>query len=253
MSLVNVERIKLFSTRSPYWCLVAILVASALFALLAGLLENGRNAVPTFALSGVGLGQNIFLVLAALAVTTEYRFGTIRTAFLATPNRFAVLLSKTVVLAVLGAVIGFICAVGAFFLTKLLAKSPPLPLDLQGELWRVVAGHAVLFPICAVIAVAVGSLLRQSAGAVAILLLWPLLVEQLVGLIPTVGEKIGPWLPFRAGAQFVADLRQLPGPAGNFNVVDPNAPTPVQGLLAFLGYAVLIWVIALIVLRRRDA
>ena len=51
---------------------------------------------------------------------------------------------------------------------------------------------APLFAIAAVIAVSVGTIIRQSAGAVAILLLWPLLVESLFTLIPTVGEKAGP-------------------------------------------------------------
>ena len=43
MTLLNVERIKLFSTRSPYWCLAAIAFAALGFATLFGLVENGRR------------------------------------------------------------------------------------------------------------------------------------------------------------------------------------------------------------------
>ena len=32
MTLLNVERIKLFTTRSPYWCLIAIVAAALGFA-----------------------------------------------------------------------------------------------------------------------------------------------------------------------------------------------------------------------------
>jgi ABC-2 type transport system permease protein len=253
MTLLNVERIKLFTTRSPYWCLVAILVASIAFALIASLVQGGDRAVPAFALSGVGLSQDIFMIMAALAVTTEYRFNTMKTTFLAAPNRTSVLLAKTVVLAVIGGIIGEICAFGAFFLAKALAKNPPAPLELTGETWRIVAGHGLLFMICAVIAVAVGTLLRQSAGAIAILLLWPLLVENLIGAIPTVG-KVAPWLPFQAGARFLEDTRDYTGAAANFNADTTGAvPSPVGGLLVFLGYAVLLWVIAAVLLRRRDA
>jgi ABC-2 type transport system permease protein len=254
MTLLNVERIKLFTTRSPYWCLVAILLASVAFALIASLVQSGTAAIPVFALNGVGLSQDIFMIMAALAVTTEYRFNTMKTTFLAAPNRIKVLAAKTAVLAVIGLVVGEICAFGAFFLAKALAKQPPLPLELSGQTWRIVTGHGVLFVICAIIAVAVGSLLRQSAGAIAILLLWPLLVETLISAIPTVG-KAGPWLPFQAGAKFVSDTRVYPGRAGNINGNDVinNGPSPVGGLLVFLGYAVILWVIAAVLLRRRDA
>jgi ABC-2 type transport system permease protein len=252
MSLITVERIKLFSTRSPYWCLGAIVLASALFGLLIGLVERGSQAIPYFALRGVGLGMSIFMVLAALAVTTEYRFNTLKSTFLAAPKRINVLLAKTLLLAGLGAVVGFVCGVGAFFLTKALAKEPPAPLALQGEVWREVAGYAALFAIAAVISVSVGTLLRQSAGAIALLLLWPLLIESLFTLIPTVGPKVGPWLPFAAGDKFITPT-SVPG-GGDFNgVLDSSGPSPVQGLLVFLATAVVLWLIAAVVLNRRDA
>ena len=251
MSLISVERIKLFSTRSPYWCLGAIVVAALAFGLLIGLADHGHEAIPFFALRGVGLGQSIFMVMSALAVTTEYRFSTLRSTFLAVPKRTNVLLAKTALLAVLGAVVGFVCAIGAFFLTKALAKEPPEPLQLQDGVWREVAGYAALFAIAAVIAVSVGTLLRQSAGAIALLLLWPLLIEQLFTLIPTVGPKVGPWLPFAAGGEFVTPTANVPG-VRNF-LSDNPGPTPVQGLLVFLATGIVLWLIAAFVLNRRDA
>ena len=250
MSLIAVERIKLFSTRSPYWCLGAILLASIAFGLLLGLVDHGHEAIPFFALRGVGLGESIFMVMAALAVTTEYRFSTLKSTFLAVPKRTNVLLAKTLLLAGLGAVVGFICAMGAFFLAKALAKEPPIPLDLSGDVWRQVAGYAALFAIAAVIAVSIGTLLRQSAGAISLLLLWPLLVESLFTLIPKVGPKVGPWLPFAAGDEFVSPTVNVPGID---NVVNTTGPTPVQGLLVFLGTGIVLWLIAAFVLNKRDA
>ena len=75
---------------------------------------------------------------------------------------------------------------------------------MQGEVWREVAGYAAMFAVAAVIAVSIGTLVRQSAGAIALLLLWPLLIEALFTLIPTVGPKVGPWLPFAASDKIVA-------------------------------------------------
>lgn len=250
MSLITVERIKLFSTKSPYWCVAAIVAASLLIALAIGLGDSGRQAIPYFALRGVGLGLEIFMVMSALAITTEYRFSTLRSTFLAVPKRANVLLSKTLLLAGVGAVVGFVSAMAAFFLTKVLAKEPPLPLELQGQAWREVAGYAALFAIASVIAVSVGTLIRQSAGAIALLLLWPLLVESLFTLIPTVGPKVGPWLPFTAGDRFVSPTIDIPGFQ---DVVNTTGPTPVQGLLVFLATAVVLWLIAAFVLNKRDA
>ncbi len=259
MKLLNVERIKLFSTRSPYWCLVGILAASALFALLFGLIQSGQNATAYLATRGVGFGESVFMVLAALAVTTEYRFNTIKVAFLAAPNRLAVLLAKTVVLAVLGAVVGFVCGMGAFLLTKALAKQPPEPLVLQGEVWRETAGWSALFAVAAIIAVAVGAMIRQSAGAISIILIWTLIFEGLVAIIPKVGDHIQPWLPFQAGGAFVSPTASetfttARGGQGNgFSLPSVPHPSPVGGLLVFLAYAVVLWLGAAILIRRRDA
>src|SRR6478736_9276378 len=118
MTLINVERIKLFSTRSPYWCLIAIVVAALGFATLFGLIDNGRAAITYLVMQGVGLGMSIYMVLAALSITTEYRFGTIRNTFLGVPKRPAVLLAKTVLLALIGAVVGLVAAVGSYFLAR---------------------------------------------------------------------------------------------------------------------------------------
>lgn len=250
VALFNVERIKLTTTRSPYWCLIAIVFAALGFSLLIALVESGRAAIPYLVLRGVSLGMSIFMVLAALAVTTEYRFGTIRSTFLAVPRRHVVLASKTIFLAVLGAVVGTVIALGAFLLAKALAQRPLLPLTLSdADDWRQVIGYGALFAIAAVVAVAVGTIVRQSAGAIAILLLWPLVLEGLFTLIPNVGPTVGPWLPFAAGDRFVSPQRSI----SDLFQTSGTVPTPLQGLLVFAGFAVLLWLIALIVLRKRDA
>ena len=250
MTLLNVERIKLFSTRSPYWCLIAIVVAALGFATLFGLIDNGRAAITYLVMQGVGLGMSIYMVLAALSITTEYRFGTIRNTFLAVPRRLSVLAAKTLLLALLGAVIGVVVALAAFYLAKALATSPLVPLELgSGDDWRQVLGYGPLFAIAGVIAVSVGAIIRQSAGAVAILLLWPLLLESLFTLIPTVGENVGPWLPFAASSKWVSPTSSV----GDLFQSSGTGPTPIQGLLVFAAWGLVLWVIAAVLLKRRDA
>jgi ABC-2 type transport system permease protein len=263
MKLLAVERIKLFSTRSPYWCLALILVAALAFALLMGLItENGRQFASTgTSQAGMQLGMSVFMVLAALAVTTDYRFGTMRSTFLAAPKRTQVLAAKTAVVMVVGALIAVVSAFAAFFLTKLLATNPSAPLELAtADQWRYVLGHAALYPIAGVIAIAVGLLVRQSAGAIALLLVWSMLVEQLVSLIPRFGPDVSPWLPFTAASAFVTDREAFasmaPPDAGGGPVADAlnaTGPTPLQGLLVFAAVAVVLWALAAVVTNRRDA
>ena len=105
-----------------------------------------------------------------------------------------------------------------------------------------------MFAIAAVIAVAIGTLVRQSAGAIAIILVWALVLESLLGAIPALTDA-SQWFPFNAGGRFVqpTDGRVFQ------DVVAPAGPSPVQGLLIFAGTAVGLWIAALLVRRRRDA
>lgn len=248
---LSVERIKLFSTKSPYWCLAIILLAVWGLSLAVSLADDGREATVFTSQTGSALGLMTFTVMAALTVTTEYRFGTIRNSFLAVPQRALVLVSKTVLLAFVGAVIGGIASLGAFYVAKGLAAHPDSPLELQsaGD-YRMVLGYSALYAIGAVLAIGVGTLIRQSAGAISILLLWPLLVETLLTLIKGF-QKVVPWLPFNAGFNFV-------NPGGNGGMFGrtqflPGGPSAQQGLVVFMVTALVIWLLALVSLYRRDA
>lgn len=248
---LSVERIKLLSTRSPYWCTAVILLAVWGMSLAVSLVENGRDATVYTSQAGGALGLMTFMVMAALTVTTEYRFGTIRNSFLAVPQRALVLAAKTLLMALLGAVIAALASGGAFLLSQALAQDPPIPLALDSaSAVRQVFGYSALYAIGAVLAIGVGTLLRQSAGAVTVLLLWPLLVETLLMLITSLRSVI-PWLPFNAAFNFV----NPGGIGGMFGRTAGLAagPSAQQGLVVFLVTALVVWLIALLVMARRDA
>ena len=204
MSLIAAERIKLVSTRSPWWCAgLAVVGSIGVNTLVAVAMSNdGQPATVGGTQYGYNLGMAVVMVMATLAVTTEYSVGTIRTTFMAAPRRGPVLLAKSAVVAVLAAVIGLVGAFGAWGLSQILL--PHANLSLTGlDDWRQVAGVGLVYLIAAVIAVAVGILIRHPAGAVSIVLVWALMAEQLVELIPGVGDAVRPWLPFRAAKDFL--------------------------------------------------
>jgi len=252
MSVIAVERIKLFSTRSPWWCMIIAAVLTVGFAALTtGFLNSDEEQQATIFITqpGAQLSQMVMMVMAALAVTTEYRFGTIRTSFQAVPQRASLLLGKTAVVAFLAAVVGLIAAFGGWGIGNLFAGNADLAIDTSAE-WRLLAGQGLIFALSAVIAVAVGILIRQSAGAIAILILWPLLVENLFNLIPKVGDDLAEWSPFANGSSFLNQGQDfgLAGDAGgNF------ALGPWWALLYFAGWAAALMALALFSASKRDA
>lgn len=251
MSLMSVERTKLMTTRSPWWCLAAALVVSLGFAILFSSLSgtvvqggprSGETLTldPALVVTGVsGIGLYIIMIMAALAVTTEYRFGVIRTTFLAAPHRSVVIGSKAAFLGLVGLVVGEVLAFGSYGFAKLI-NSDLGPISTQAD-WRAVAGIGIVYALGSVLAVAVGTLLRQSAGAIALLVLFPLLVEQLVQLIPTYGRDVYEWMPFVNAGNFLGTTT-LDGPLG-----------PWGSLAYFAAVVAVVLVAALVVVDRRDA
>jgi len=252
MTLLAVERIKLFSTRSPWWCMALVVAFGVGFAALAAAFTDAQFPLsPQSTQGGANFGQYVIMVMAAIAVTTEYRFGTIRATFAAVPNRSAVLLAKTAVVALLAGLVGLISAFASWGVATLIAPGTDLAIDTAQE-WRGVAGVGLLFAVSAVLAVAVGILVRQTAAAVALLLVWALVVETVVAFLPRIGDDIGPWLPFGNGGNFLtAGDDVASGAAAGFGVDYPFGP---WGSLAyFAGFTLVLLAVSLVVAQRRDA
>ncbi len=264
MGVVTAERIKLTSTKSPWWCTAAIIALGLGLAAVIGLtskaslnayndqIANGENPgidpfLPTLAdaVGGVsGFGVLVLMILAALAVTSEYRFGIIRTTFQAVPKRDSVLVTKAALIGVSGAVLTFLLTFGAYAIAKATAGSEAgALLTLSGgEAWRAIYGVPIYALLCVALAVAVGSLLRQSAGAIALLLLWPLLIESLFGLFGKVGREIQPFLPFANANHFLGSDQGIDWHWG-----------PWGSLVYFIAFVAVIFGAALVVVNRRDA
>ncbi|HEV7907138.1 MAG TPA: hypothetical protein VGP03_03270 [Pseudonocardiaceae bacterium] len=254
MTLLAVERIKLFSTRSPWWCMALALGLTVGFTAIIAANSNFEFPLTVQATQFTHtFGLYVIMVMAALAITTEYRFGTIKSTFQAVPDRISPLLAKTVVVAVLAGVVGEITAFASWGLAKLVQPDMNLALESAND-WRHVTGVGLVYATGAVLALGVGLLVRQTAAAVAIILVFPLLVESLVGFIPKIGADIQKWLPFQSASHFV-----LGNPDSTGRPVEAGPPqldfplSPWGSLAYFAGIAVAMLVVALIVTKRRDA
>lgn len=247
MTLLAVERIKLFSTRSPWWCMATAGLLSVGFAMLiVGLMPEVSDLHVGFTQAFYQLSLMVILVMAVVAVTSEYRFGTLKATFTAVPNRTAALLAKTAVVAMVTGLVGLAIAFASYGAAVLIRPAADLSLSTGAE-WRAVAGVGLVYGFGAIVAVALGILVRQTAGAVAGLLIWILLLEffGLLRLIPRVGDDITSWLPFTAANHFVT--------AGIWEEGFEMPLGPWGSLAYFAGIAVALLVVALMVAERRDA
>ncbi|OLR91004.1 hypothetical protein [Actinokineospora bangkokensis] len=254
MTLLAVERMKLVSTRSPWWCAaLALLLTTGFAALMAA------TAVPEVPLTvastqfGYRFGMTVVMVMAALAVTTEYRFGTIRASFLGSPGRTGTLVAKAAVVAVVALVLGELAGFGSWGIAKLVDPGADLALQTAYE-WRAVAGVGLVYAAAAVLAVGVGAIVRHTAGAVSVLLIWSFLVEGLVQLVPRVGDDVFRWLPFNVADKFITGD---PDPSARDVVYGPPPADAVLGpwpaLAYFAGIAAVVLAAAVVAVNRRDA
>lgn len=254
MTLLAVERIKLFSTRSPWWCAALAIVMTVGFAALTiGNTDSDLYIDVAATQFGYQFGLAVVMVLAALTITTEYRFGTIRTTFQAIPHRGSALLAKTAVVSLTAGIIGLVCAFGAWGIGTLVKPTANLALDSAPD-WRTVAGVGLVFAVASIMAIAVGIMVRHTAGAVALLLTYALAAENLVMLIPDVGDDIHQWLPFNVANRFLTGNPE-PSTRPEFAGPPPSDSTldPWWALAYFAGIAVVLLTAAIVTAKRRDA
>jgi ABC-2 type transport system permease protein len=249
VAVLEAERIKLSTTRSLVWTAAAVaLLSIGLAAVQASTAYAAAPLPPERAAMGVAVfGVPVLMVLAAMTVTGEYRSGMIRTTFMATPNRTMVFAAKAVVAVAFSAGYAALMTVAALVVGRLLA--PPLigsHLSFAAtDTWRMIGVITLYAALTAVLGVGVAALLRHSAGAVAVLLLWPLLVEPILGNLPRIGSEVGPYLPFANAFTFL-----------RVQWLYPVYDTPwgeMGSLLYFMVVIAVVYAAAIVVVNRRDA
>jgi hypothetical protein len=247
VALLNAERIKLSTTRSTLWIAVAVAAIAILLAGAQGAMAS-EPVEPSRAALGVAVfGVPVLMVLASMTMTAEYRSGMIRTTFIAAPNRTMVIIAKTAVISAFSAVyaaILVVCSVVVARAAAAPAAGPDMPVS-SAEVQHLAWAIGLYAALAAALGVAVGALLRAGPGAVAVLLVWPLVLEPILGNLPDIGARVGPYLPFGnmfivLGVPWLYPTYAMPwGPAGS--------------LIYFAAVVVVIFDAAIIVLSLRDA
>lgn len=208
-------------------------------------------------LFGVLAGQIAVVAVAVLFITAEFKRGMIRTTFAATPRRGRVLAAKALVVGVATFGLGLAASLISFLVAQPILRAngfgPPAYEPQALASWpvlRAVTGAALFLALVAVFAVAVGTILRRSAGAIAVLIALLVLPIILQGGIPWSAAQ---WL-LRATPTAGLALTQSMEPSPLVAATDPFAvASPLAGLAVLAGYATAALALAYWRLRRRDA
>ncbi|MBI5088487.1 MAG: ABC transporter permease [Actinobacteria bacterium] len=205
---------------------------------LAGLVTG------TSVITGMLLG-----VIGAASITGEFGFGTIRPTFAATPKRMRVVAAKTIVTVVVALVTEALVVVLSYGIGSAILTSRDATLDLGAPAadgaTEAMLGVVLFAAIVSLLGLGLGLVIRSTPASVAVLILWPLVAELLIGgLLHAAGvEHPFKWLPYNEG----------------INLGNPDARADAESLgrlvggLYFFSVAAAITVIGSIVTTRRDA
>ncbi|MBV9094120.1 MAG: ABC transporter permease subunit [Streptosporangiaceae bacterium] len=224
--LLQAEWTKIRSVQSTVWSLLAFVVVAVGFStLIATVISHDWNAPgnhpnhaelladPTAVIfgAGLGLGQLAICVLGVIVITSEYSSGTIRASLLAVPKRIPMLAAKALVFAAIDLVASAVAVFAVFFISTAILRSHVSITLSQPGVTRAVIGAVVYLTVLGLFALAIGGLIRHTAGAIAIVIATVIVVPPLVGLIPgTIANHVHGYLPTVAG-QLVAQTSQQPG------------------------------------------
>jgi ABC-2 type transport system permease protein len=189
-----------------------------------------------------GLAQLFALVIGVIAMTTEFRHGTITPSLLVEPVRARLLAAKLAAQLIVGLILGVVCyTVCALIVAGILSGRGITTGFTTGDWIAAVTGGAIATMLYGAIGLGVGALIRNQAGAIVAVLVWVFVIENLLTIIPGgFGDAIqkyglgGVGRSLARTADHANRLGQLPA-----------------GLL-LLGYAVVLVIAGIMLVSRRD-
>ncbi|MGW7101258.1 ABC transporter permease [Streptomyces sp. NPDC054838] len=183
------EWTKLVSVRSTLWTLGSLVVVVVGIGILfiAQTSSGDYASIPftTPALIGLLVGQLAVMVLGVLTITSEHGTGLVRTTFTAAPDRYRVLTAKYLVFGLTA----FLTCAGSVFVVGTAAaiahNGPAAGSHSAGE-WAGALAGSFYVTLLGLLALAIGALVRHSAGAVAVMI-------GVVTLPPVAGAMLSIW------------------------------------------------------------
>jgi ABC-2 type transport system permease protein len=245
--VLTCEWTKFRSVRSTYWTLVvAVVTPIALSVFVAFTLVNAPGSGPPVDPMLPGLLSLEYAVLAVsvlgvLAFSTEYGTGLIQTTFAAVPRRRPVLAAKAAVTGAITLVAGEVVAFVSFFAVQAVLSGHHLGVSLSRPgVPGAVLAEGILLCVCALLGVALGAIIRHTAGGIAAAI-GVIVLPSILALLPA------PWNG-RLGRFTLLEA------AHQVTVLHPqqNLFAPALSLLVLLAWPAAALLAAAVTITRRD-
>jgi ABC-2 type transport system permease protein len=257
--LLLAEWTKLRTVRSTVLSLIIlVVVALGLTGLLTWLTvatwNSGKGndsghvtllADPVSSITGdsAGLAQLAVIVLGVLVASSEYSTGMISSTLLATPHRLRMLAAKCIVFALVVLVVGEVVAFPSFFIGAAILHTHVQVAIGDPGVTRAVAGEGLYLAMLGVFSLAIGQLLRHTAGAITGVIAFVLVISPLANLLPdSWGKHVYNYLPTVAGTYI-----------GSAHQQSDQLLSPWQGYGVFALWTALLVALAAWSLVKRDA
>lgn len=246
------EWTKLVSLRSTLWTLgsLVLMVVGVGLTVVAQTADGDYTQInfTTPALFGLLVGQLAVIVLGVLTISSEHGTGLVRTTFTAAPDRYRVLTAKYLVFSMAAfattALSVFLVGITAAVVRGGTASGP----HAAGEWFGALLGCGYV-TLLGVLSLAIGSLVRHSAGAIAVML-------GLVTLPPVIGAMLIAWEAVASAGRTILQhnvpvaLMTLFGlPGGGDLGPDPSSLSHVTLIVLVTGSAV---AASYVIVGRRD-
>ncbi len=246
------EFTKIFSVRSTYWTLLAMLVVTVGFGTLASYgISHGPGSVgPQFdptrqSLSGLYFSQLIIGVLGVLVISSEYATGMIRTTLSTMPRRGTFVAAKAVVFTAVAFTAGLITCLASFFIAQAVMGHDGTSLA-HPDVLRAVIGGALFLTACGLLAFGLGLIIRHTAGGISAVVVLLFVLTLLTQALPqSWQDHVDKWMPALAGIQIWSTGGPTFGGVPMFS--------PWTGFAVLCGYAAIAVTAGLLLVRKRDA
>jgi ABC-2 type transport system permease protein len=254
LNTLRSEWIKLRTIRMNHVLIILAIAFPLIITVLTAILIGDPTDMDAKELAGLVTGTSVITgmllgVIGASSITGEFGFGTIRPTFAATPKRMRVVLAKGIVTVVVALVVEAAVVVICYGAGSVILSSRDATMDLgapasQGSKEAMI-GVVLFAAIVSVLGFGLGLVMRSTPASVAVLILWPLVAEGLIGALLAAAGVEDPfkWLPYNAG----------------INLGNPDAANNgeslgrVVGGLYFFAVAAAVTVLGAMITNRRDA
>lgn len=170
------EWTKIRSLRSTMWTLGVFVLLVVGIGLLTGVVVastdtdlNGENAL-SLGFFGLLLGSMCLVSLGVLTTATEYGTGMIRTTMVACPSRGRVLAAKALVFFLVAFTVTLLSATAVAFLHMVMLEGNNAGQPTGDEWLRATVGISLHLALLGTLSLAVGSIVRHSAGAITLMI-----------------------------------------------------------------------------------